>query len=604
MIPKAYAYIRYSSNPQEMGISVERQKSKILEYVENNKDKFSFDEADFIIDKGKSGYTGEHLKTGELGKFINKVENGLIKRGSYLLLESIDRLSREGFHNAVGLQFTLVKNDINFITINDGIIYSKTDEDPLNAMIGVFQVFNAHQESDRKSRHSNSNWVKKFDNAQNQKIVCRLPAWLEWKNESKKEIVIIEERKAIINQIFNMRLKGIGTDRIARILNSEKVPNWGKGKQKGVGWHGSYVKKLLNNRAVIGEFQPFKKIEGIKEPYGEPLIDYFPKVVDENTFYKVSELLKNNRIKGGNNKAISNLFTGIAKCGYCRAPMHFENKGKYRYLVCDNAKRKTKCKRYSFPYDEFEESFLLYLKELNPDSILNNPKELEETILSIEGEIHRHEHEYDRNNKRIENLYVTIENTEIENLEEKKQFVNETSKRINDIVSKNNDLKLDIEQLKGELDKTKKVKYETLSSINDIKTMIDKINNSEPEKKYSYRLRLRNFFHELIELILVYPIGNGNESKLIDELVNNSTQFYGENDSQPMTKDKFLKKFNKKHFRYYTIKLKNGVERTISNSYHNELYHDIDIKDGNLILPHITDGMINTTYEMDFGDEK
>ncbi len=41
-----------------------------------------------------SGYTGANIETGSFGRFLEAVRNGEIPKGSYLLVESLDRLSR------------------------------------------------------------------------------------------------------------------------------------------------------------------------------------------------------------------------------------------------------------------------------------------------------------------------------------------------------------------------------------------------------------------------------------------------------------------------------------------------------------------------------
>jgi len=49
-----------------------------------------------FFDEGRSAYTGDHVsEKGQLARFLRMVEEGKIERDSYLLVESLDRLSRE-----------------------------------------------------------------------------------------------------------------------------------------------------------------------------------------------------------------------------------------------------------------------------------------------------------------------------------------------------------------------------------------------------------------------------------------------------------------------------------------------------------------------------
>jgi hypothetical protein len=66
----------------------------------------------------------------------------------------------------------------------------------------------------------------------------------------------------------------------------------------------------------------------------------------------------------------SNLFTGIAKCGQCGAPMHYVNKGAGRkggsYLVCSNSRRAaSNCNAPAWRYQSAEKFILVGLREVD-----------------------------------------------------------------------------------------------------------------------------------------------------------------------------------------------------------------------------------------------
>ena len=66
------------------------------------------------------------------------------------------------------------------------------------------------------------------------------------------EFELIPERAAIVRRIYEDSASGLGAMTIARRLNDESVPTFGRSN----GWQPSYIKKILTDRAVIGEFQP------------------------------------------------------------------------------------------------------------------------------------------------------------------------------------------------------------------------------------------------------------------------------------------------------------------------------------------------------------
>ena len=95
--PRAYSYLRFSTPDQSRGDSFRRQADKARKFAAQNDLELS---EDSYQDLGVSAYRGRNIVEGQLGKFLEAVESGKIKRGSYLLVESLDRLSREKVRNA------------------------------------------------------------------------------------------------------------------------------------------------------------------------------------------------------------------------------------------------------------------------------------------------------------------------------------------------------------------------------------------------------------------------------------------------------------------------------------------------------------------------
>src|ERR1017187_6470148 len=102
-----------------------------------------------------------------------------------------------------------------------------------------------------------------------------------------------------------------------RLINQEGIPHFGSSD----GWHNSYVAKILNNRAVLGEFQPHRLVNGKRIAEGESIKNYFPLIVDEKLFYRSQSGRGQRRTNGAGRKGdnISNLFSGIANCAYCKS---------------------------------------------------------------------------------------------------------------------------------------------------------------------------------------------------------------------------------------------------------------------------------------------
>src|SRR5262249_7033997 len=160
----------------------------------------------------------------------------------------------------------------------------------------------------------------------------------------------------VVRQIFEDSAAGVGINKMAGRLNEARVPTFGSPN----GWHHAYVAKILGNRAVLGEFQPHTRENGRRVPKGEPVKGYFPAIVDEGLFYR-GQLAKSQRRNSGAGRkgsGYSNLFSGLAKCAYCKSSILFENKGSGGfYLICDRAKRRLGCPSVRWRYSDFETSF-------------------------------------------------------------------------------------------------------------------------------------------------------------------------------------------------------------------------------------------------------
>src|SRR5690349_19321284 len=98
---KAYSYLRFSTPEQERGDSFRRQAQLARDYALAHR--LELDEELTFRDLGVSAFRGRNAEVGRLGEFREAVRDGVIPRGSYLLLESLDRLSRDKPRKAVKL---------------------------------------------------------------------------------------------------------------------------------------------------------------------------------------------------------------------------------------------------------------------------------------------------------------------------------------------------------------------------------------------------------------------------------------------------------------------------------------------------------------------
>ena len=361
---KAYSYLRFSTPEQMRGDSYRRQAQLAKDYAERHglllDDKLTFE------DLGVSAYRGRNRDTGGLGAFLAAAEAGLVERGSYLLVESLDRISRDKARKAFRTLEDICEEGITVVTLVDGRRYTAQtlDEDPTSLLMSILIFMRANEESATKARRLKASWEAKRAKAGEVPMSSRAPAWLSL-DKAAGRFDVIEERAAVVQRIFQLALDGVGQHKIAELLNAENVPVFGRGKY----WHRSYVAKILDSPTVIGTFQPHRLeySQGKRKRVPLPAIEnYYPAVIDPASFERMQAMRhKTSAPQRGRHagKELRNLFGGLALCPLCGSHMTRVSKGSRKKagqprLVCTVAKVGAGCEYRSVPYQDVEDAFL------------------------------------------------------------------------------------------------------------------------------------------------------------------------------------------------------------------------------------------------------
>jgi DNA invertase Pin-like site-specific DNA recombinase len=91
--PKVYSYTRWSTPEQAKGDSLRRQTEAAAKWAARRG--LVLDESLAITDEGRSAYRGGNAEgDAGLSRFLEACRRGLIEPGSFLLVESLDRISR------------------------------------------------------------------------------------------------------------------------------------------------------------------------------------------------------------------------------------------------------------------------------------------------------------------------------------------------------------------------------------------------------------------------------------------------------------------------------------------------------------------------------
>jgi len=355
-MPTAYSYLRFSTPEQAKGDSSRRQTDLAERYAA--KHGLTLDTSLRMTDEGVSAFRAKNIKTGALGRFLRLVEDGFVEEGSFLLVENLDRVSRARPWDALLVFQNIINAGVIIVTLQDERVWSEEDlrENPFRIFESLFAMIRANQESETKSRRLKAVWEHKRRTAGTKAMTSRAPGWLRLEGQPAR-FVVNEDRAAVVRRIFEMTAAGIGQHRIAETLNTEGVPCFGKAAH----WHRSYIKKLLENPAVIGTLIPHELVyEGsqrLRKPHAA-VPGYYPAIVDEALFQGVQAQKLDKRAPPVRQGVVANLFGGLARCPQCSGSMTRVSKGSKKggkpYLVCSRAKAGAGCQYRAVKLDQVE----------------------------------------------------------------------------------------------------------------------------------------------------------------------------------------------------------------------------------------------------------
>jgi DNA invertase Pin-like site-specific DNA recombinase len=485
-----------STDLQLKGDSRRRQLDGSRAYAEANN--LELAEGTELEDIGVSAFKGANAREGALGRFLAAIKSGSIKPGSYLIVESLDRLSREQVLTAQSLFLSIIQAGINLVTLMDGRVYRAGMTDLADLITSLVIMSRAHEESLTKSRRIAAAWKNKRATADQKPMTKWCPAWLTLTPDRSGYVAILE-RVEVVRQIFSDTSEGIGMYSIASRLNKADVATFGGPN----GWHQSYIAKILGNRAVLGEFQPHSRVEGKRVAQGEPIKGYYPAIIDEGLFHQAQLGKAQRRGTGAGRKGtgFANLFSGIARCAYCRAPILFENKGGGRkggaYLICDNSRRRRGCPSVRWRYRDFEATFLAFVEELNVQNIIaegsqpERRKELENKLSALKGEL------------------LTVGGL----MEKTYAVLNEggpvgfVTGKLNELEKRRLEVSAEIEIRSAEQEDLQSRQARYSRSKDEIQQLVDRLQNPANEELFKIRAQIASHLKVLVEILLVGSLG-------------------------------------------------------------------------------------------------
>ena len=464
----AISYLRFSSSKQKKGASYDRQLEATEKYCAQN----NLILIDKIEDKGISGWNEDNLEeTAALGKLLKLIESGKIKKGTTLIVENLDRITRATLNKAVNLVTGILESGIDIVTTMDGKRYQKNST-PTDLMIAIIYLTRGNDESEIKSKRVKQAWQKKRQMINEGKFVklTQHPNWLKIENQ---QYVENQEATELVRRIFEMYTSGIGGNSIANKLNKELAKPFSRTGKK---FTFSSIERLLKNPAVIGRCE-------VVSPAKE---NYYPKIIsDTNWFLAQSMREKNNHYKGTRNDSKKiNFLSGLVYCKECCNSLVRYSCGvktkRYHYLVCSSAKYGNH-KMTLLNYETIQENFIMAIYHCKLlDKFLDTKRhQIDNSNLeSLNGKLIE-------NQSRINNVCDAIEETNNKELKSRLKNLQLEKIEIENKILEHNKFISDFN-------------YNFSTREIFIKTVYENIDDNQ------FLIRIRSFFRSIINNILIW----------------------------------------------------------------------------------------------------
>ncbi|HGE2360458.1 TPA: recombinase family protein [Pseudomonas aeruginosa] len=398
--PLAIAYVRWSSTVQggDDKDSYDRQTSPLEFFTSST----GVPVVETIIDPGQSAFTGENSKKGKLKGILDRIESGEIRKGDFLVVESIDRITRMRVLDGVALiQDGILKKGVKLYTTTDNKIYSYEDPDKdfENLLMISLIAKRANEESEIKSKRRRSAWNKaKTKATEGVPFNAHNPPYGLRYDPDGNCFEIVEDEAVEIKKIF----EGLKYEGVSNTLKKVNLTS----KRK---WSRKTVHLMLTSRYPIGTLMSQKR-EGKTKVFERFIENYYPAILTHKEFQDALQAMKQRgKVKdyGRNTEGYLNIFKHCVKCAVCGQSLMFEKsinqKGiKYGYFHCWTRKETlSHCNLPRFRFDFAFGTLLQLVKQLTCDEDYDvhpwaseMPSDYNSTMADDENDIENFENQF------------------------------------------------------------------------------------------------------------------------------------------------------------------------------------------------------------------
>jgi DNA invertase Pin-like site-specific DNA recombinase len=320
------------------------------------------------------GFTGANIDRPALQKLLSDIKAGGI---NCVIVYKVDRLSRSLMDFARLLEF-FEKYNVTFVSVTQHFNTNNSmGRLTLNILLSFAQfereIISERTKDKMAAARKKGQWLGGL-----------APLGYDVETDCKKLKINTKEAN-IVKEIFNLYIEGNSLLKVAQILN-EKGYRSKQATSKSGKTYGGIKFGVTSIQAIIKNVLYIGKVEYAGNIYkGQQ-----DAIIDEETFQKAQEYLKQNRIKRRATKNIdcTGLLTHILHCNTCNTAMIHtytikRKNHKYRYYVCTNAQKRgyNSCPNRSLNAEAVENAVVSCLKTILSDKKRFNKHSEEANIL-------------------------------------------------------------------------------------------------------------------------------------------------------------------------------------------------------------------------------
>jgi DNA invertase Pin-like site-specific DNA recombinase len=391
-MPLAYSYLRFSSPQQAKGDSIRRQTEASADWCRRNG--AQLDGSLTLRDEGVSAFRGKHRENPDvhgLAAFLAAVKSGRVQPGSFLILENLDRLTREQIVPAVNLFTGLLVAGVRVVQLRPVEHVYDQSSDMTSVMLALVELSRGNSESAMKSARVSAAWANKRKRARERPLTRRVPTWVRVDGD---RLALDAGRAAVVRRIHGLARDGMGAPAIAAQLNAEGVPVIGRQtfNGKAVQWTTAVVYFLLTTRAALGEYQPHTGTGSKRKPCGDPIPNYYPPLLTADEWHTTQAAVKSRSECGrGRRGKRVNLFAGLLVDARTGGRMHYKHYSIGDWARLDIVSSDSLNGRggafSSFPAVAFEAAILEQLRELRAADLTDGDGDATRRVEALAGRL-------------------------------------------------------------------------------------------------------------------------------------------------------------------------------------------------------------------------